>query len=173
MRVLISRASVAKPWRIITAIHTRDQEKDLHMKGQTEAATVKKEGDLEEHRPENVQDWHHYPHLPHPVTREAEHLPTSQAEVLKIHKDSILLQAEIRDVTEERLQDDRVSFQVCDGEFPEYRGLEAIFFIPEPDMESKWQPHSNLKLHQEVFQQEIKRCSYSREYYQRHRYSFD
>ena len=45
------------------------------------------------------------------------------------------------DVSEERLQDDRVSIQGSDGEFPEHHSLEAIFFNPEPDTESKWQPH--------------------------------
>ena len=38
MIALIFRASVAEPWRIITAIHTRDPEKDLHMKDQAETA---------------------------------------------------------------------------------------------------------------------------------------
>ena len=32
-----------------------------------------------------------------------------------------------RDVSEERLQDDRVSIQASDGEFPEHHSLEAIF----------------------------------------------
>ena len=67
-----------EPWRSITAIHTRDPEKDLHMKGQAETASGKKEGDLEDDRPGNVQDRHHYPHL-HAVPKEAEHPPASQA----------------------------------------------------------------------------------------------
>ena len=46
-----------------------------------------------------------------------------------------------RDVTEERIQDGRVSIQASDGEFPEHHSLRAIFFDPEPDTESKWQPH--------------------------------
>ena len=49
-----------------------------------------------------------------------------------------------RDVSEERLQDDRVSIQASDGEFPEHHSLEAIFFDPEPDIESKWQPHEAI-----------------------------
>ena len=95
---LIFRASVAEPWRSITAIHTRDPEKDLHMKGQAETASGKKEGDLKDDRPGNVQDRHRYPHLPHlhVVPREAEHPPASQAEVLDSHNDRILLQAGIR-----------------------------------------------------------------------------
>ena len=42
------------------------------------------------------------------------------------------------DVTEECMQDGRVSIQASDGEFSEDQSLEAIFFDPEPDMESKW-----------------------------------
>ena len=53
--VLIFRALVVEPWRIITAIHTRDPEKDLHMKGQAETKTGKREGDLKGNRPENSQ----------------------------------------------------------------------------------------------------------------------
>ena len=49
-----------------------------------------------------------------------------------------------RDVSEERLQDDRVSIQASDGEFPEHHSLEAIFFDPEPDTESKWQPQEAI-----------------------------
>ena len=95
---LIFKASVAEPWRIITAIHTRDPEKDLHMKDQAETASGKREGDLKDDRPGNVQDRHHYPHLPHlhTVPREAERPPASQAEVLGCHNDRILLQAGIR-----------------------------------------------------------------------------
>ena len=98
MRVLIFKASVAEPWRIITAIciHTRDPEKDFQMKGQTAIATGKREGDLKENRPENVQDCHHYPLLPNLVPREAQRPPAGQIEVLKIHIDGVLLQAEIR-----------------------------------------------------------------------------
>ena len=65
------------------------------MKGQAETATGKRQGDLKENRPENVQDHHHYPHLPHVVPREAEHPSASQDKVPKIHNDRILLQAEI------------------------------------------------------------------------------
>ena len=94
---LIFWASVAEPWRTITTIHTRDPEKDLHMKDQAETASGKKEGDLKGNRPGNVQDRHHYPHLPqlHTVPREAEHLPASQAKVLDSQNDRILLQAGI------------------------------------------------------------------------------
>ena len=56
----------------------------------------KREGDLKENRPANIQDRHHYPLLPSLVPREAERPPAGQAEVLKIHNDRILLQAEIR-----------------------------------------------------------------------------
>ena len=49
-----------------------------------------------------------------------------------------------RDVSEEHLQDDRVSIQANDGEFPEHHSLEAIFFDPDPDIESKWQPHEAI-----------------------------
>ena len=49
-----------------------------------------------------------------------------------------------RDVTEERMQDHRVSTQASDGEFPEHQSLEAILFDPEPDTESKWQPHEAI-----------------------------
>ena len=49
-----------------------------------------------------------------------------------------------RDVSEECLQDDKVSTQACDGEFPEHHSLETIFFNPEPDTESKWQPHEAI-----------------------------
>ena len=49
-----------------------------------------------------------------------------------------------RDVSEEHLQDDRVSNQASDGEFPEHHSLEAFFFDPEPDTESKWQPHEAI-----------------------------
>ena len=66
------------------------------MRDQAETATGKREGDLKDHRPGKVQDCHHYPHLPHLVPREAEHLPASQAEVLDIHNNRILLQAGIR-----------------------------------------------------------------------------
>ena len=41
------------------------------------------------------------------------------------------------DVSEECLQDDRVSIQASDGEFPEHHSLEAMFLDPEPDTESK------------------------------------
>ena len=86
-----------EPWRIITAIHTRDPEKDLHIKGQAETVSRKREGNLKDDRPGNVQDLHHYPHLPHlhVVPREAEPPPASQAEVLDIHNDRIPLQAGI------------------------------------------------------------------------------
>ena len=94
MRVLIFRASVVDPWRIITAIHTRDPEKELHIKGQAETATGKREGDLKENKPENIQDRHHL-HLLHLVPREGERPPAGQAKVLKSHNDRILLQAEI------------------------------------------------------------------------------
>ena len=47
-------------------------------------------------------------------------------------------------VSEERLQDDRVLIQASEGEFPEHHSLEAIFFDPEPDIESKWQPHEAI-----------------------------
>ena len=94
-KALIFRASVAEPWRIITAIHTRDPEKDLHMKDQAETATGKREGDLKDVRPGNVQDRHHYLHLSHLVPREAECPPASQAGVLDIHNDRFLLQAGI------------------------------------------------------------------------------
>ena len=96
MRALIFRASVAEPWRIITTIHTQDLEKDLHMKDQAETATGKRDGDLKDDRPGNIQDHHHYPHLPYLVPREAECPPASQAEVLDIHSDRILHQAGIR-----------------------------------------------------------------------------
>ena len=99
-RVLIFWASVVEPWRIITAIHTRDPEKDLHMKDQEKAATWKREGDLGDNRARNIQGRRHYPHLPHLVPREAELLPASQAKVLNIHSDRILLQAGIRPVKE-------------------------------------------------------------------------
>ena len=62
------------------------------MKDQAETATGKREGDLKDDRPGNVQD-HHHPHL---VPREAEHSPASQAGVLGIHNDRFLLQAGIR-----------------------------------------------------------------------------
>ena len=93
-RILIFRASVAEPSRIITAIHTRDPH--LHIKGLAETATGKTEGELKENMPENVEDRHHYPLLPHLVPREAERPPAGQAEVLKIHNDRIPLLAEIR-----------------------------------------------------------------------------
>ena len=93
IRVLIFRASVVEPWRIIIAIHTQDSEKDLHMKGQAEAATGKREGDLKENKPENIQDRHHHNHLPHLLPREGERPPAGQAKVLKIH--DRILQAEI------------------------------------------------------------------------------
>ena len=41
-------------------------------------------------------------------------------------------------------QDDRVSIQASDGEFPEHHSLQAIFFDPEPDTESKWQPYEAI-----------------------------
>ena len=68
------------------------------MKGQAATASGKKEGDLKDNRPGNVQDRHHYPHLPHlhAVPREAERLPASQAQELASHNDRILLQAGIR-----------------------------------------------------------------------------
>ena len=96
-KVLIFRASVAEPWGIITAIHTRDPEKDLCMKGQTETASRKiaRLQDCKGNKPENIRDRHH-PHLPHPVPRGAECPPAGQAKVLNIHSDRILLQAEIR-----------------------------------------------------------------------------
>ena len=95
---LIFKASVAEPWRSITTIHTQDPEKDLHMKGQAETASGKKEGYLKDDRPGNIQDRHHYPHLLdlHAVPREAECPPASQAEVLDSHNGRILLQAGIR-----------------------------------------------------------------------------
>ena len=98
MIALIFRASGAEPWRTITAIYTRAPEKDLHMKGQAETASAKKEGDLKDDTPGNVSGRHHYPHLPHlhAVPREAEHPPASQAEMLDGHNDRILLQAGIR-----------------------------------------------------------------------------
>ena len=86
-RELIFRASVAEPWRIITTVHTRDPEKDLHMKAQVETAIGKREGDLKENR---------HLHFPHLVPREAECLPGGPAKVLKIHNNRILLQTEIR-----------------------------------------------------------------------------
>ena len=49
-----------------------------------------------------------------------------------------------RDVSEERLQDDRVSIQASDGVFPEHHSLEAIFSDPEPRIESQWQPHEAI-----------------------------
>ena len=73
---------------------------------------------------------------------------------------AVLIRAEEtnRDVSEERLQDDRVSIQASDGEFPEHHSLEAIFFDPEPNIQIKMAAtRSNLKLHHEVFQQKIKR----------------
>ena len=48
------------------------------------------------------------------------------------------------DVSDERLQDLRVSIQASNGEFPEHHSLEVIFFDPEPDIESKWQPHEAI-----------------------------
>ena len=52
------------------------------------------------------------------------------------------------DVSEDRLQDNGVSIQASDqasdGEFPEHHSLEAIFFDPEPDIKSKWQPHKAI-----------------------------
>ena len=66
------------------------------MKDQAETTTGKREGDLKDNRLGNVQDHHHYPHLPHLVPGEAECLPASQAKVLNIHNDRILLQAGIR-----------------------------------------------------------------------------
>ena len=48
------------------------------------------------------------------------------------------------DVSEECLQDDKVLIQASDGEFPEHHSLEATFFNPEPDIESKWQPHEAI-----------------------------
>ena len=39
------------------------------------------------------------------------------------------------------MQDDRVSIQVSDGEFPDHQSMEAILFHPEPDRKSRWQPH--------------------------------
>ena len=77
---------------IITPIHTRDPEKDLHMRDQAETATGKREGNLKDNRPGNIQDRHHYPHL---VPREAECPPASQAEMIDIHNNTILLQAGI------------------------------------------------------------------------------
>ena len=62
-----------------------------------------------------------------------------------------------RNVSEDRLQDDGVSIQASDGEFPEHHSLEAIFFNPEPDRIKMAATRSNLKLHHEVFQQKIKR----------------
>ena len=66
------------------------------MKDQAETAKGKREGDLKDNRPGNVQDRHYYLHLPHPVPTEAERPPASQAEVLNIHNDRFLLQAGIR-----------------------------------------------------------------------------
>ena len=42
------------------------------------------------------------------------------------------------------MQDDRLSIQAGDGEFPEHHSLEAIFLDPESDTESKWQPHEAI-----------------------------
>ena len=42
-----------------------------------------------------------------------------------------------RDVTEECMQDDMVLIEASDGEFP-HQSLEAIFFDPELNTESKW-----------------------------------
>ena len=42
------------------------------------------------------------------------------------------------------MQDDRVSIQASDGEFRKHYSLEAIFFDPKPDMESKWQPQEAI-----------------------------
>ena len=97
MIALIFSASVAELWRIITAIHTRDPEKDLHMKDQAETASRKREGNLKDDRPGNVQDRPHYPHFPHlhAVPREVERPLVTQAKVLGIHDDRILLQAGI------------------------------------------------------------------------------
>ena len=62
-----------------------------------------------------------------------------------------------RDVSEERLQDDRVSIQAGDGEFPEHHSLEAIFFDPEPDTESNGSHTKQSQTTSQSFQQEIKR----------------
>ena len=42
------------------------------------------------------------------------------------------------------MQDHRVSIRASHGEFPEHESLEAILFDPEPDTESKWQPHEAI-----------------------------
>ena len=77
-------------------MHTRDPEKDHHMKGQTETATGKREGDLKENKSKNIQDRHHDLHLPQLTAREGERQLAGQAKVLKTHNDRILLQAENR-----------------------------------------------------------------------------
>ena len=41
------------------------------------------------------------------------------------------------DVTEERMQDDRVFIHASDGEFSEHQSLEIIFFDPEQNTELK------------------------------------
>ena len=76
--------------------HSRSRE-SLHMKGQAETASGKKEGDLKDDRPGNIQDRHQYPCLPHlhVVPREAERPPASQAKVLDSHNNRIPLQAGI------------------------------------------------------------------------------
>ena len=42
------------------------------------------------------------------------------------------------------MQDGKVLIEASGGEFPEHRSLEAIFFVPEPDTKSKWQPHEAI-----------------------------
>ena len=71
----------------------RSRERSPHERSSRDSNREER-GDLKENKPENVQDRHHL-YLPHLVPREVERPPASQAEVLKMHNDRILLQTEI------------------------------------------------------------------------------
>ena len=67
--------------------HSRSRERSPHERSSRDSNREER-NNLKDNSPENIQDCHHFPHL---VPREAECLPASQAEVLKIHNDRILL----------------------------------------------------------------------------------
>ena len=75
--------------------HSRSRERSPHERSSRDSNREQRRRSQRK-QAKNPQDHHHYPLLPHLVPREAERLPASEAEVLKIHSARILLQAEIR-----------------------------------------------------------------------------
>ena len=70
--------------------HSRSRERSPHERSSRNSNREERR-QSQENRPENVQDRHHYPYLPHLVPREAERPPAGRAKALKIHNDRILL----------------------------------------------------------------------------------